>query len=143
MMGMLVTGTNKDILKISTEDFTLYISGSSENKKFKATNNNKNINAHLGIITNYNYTTETINSFNELETNNTDTMYPSFFEDGIYNIYLENNTNEKIEIYHEHKEIRENIITRGKNIFGSFKFNSDVGYSTFKIIKNSNDLIIY
>ena len=141
MMGMLVTGTNKDILKISTEDFTLYISGSSENKKFKATNNNKNINAHLGIITNYDYITETINSFNELETNNTDTMYPSFFEDGIYNIYLENNTNEKIEIYHEHKEIRENIITRGKNIFGSFKFNSDVGYSTFKIIKNSNEVL--
>ena len=141
MMGMLVTGTNKDILKISTDDFTLYISGSSENKKFKATNNNKNINAHLGIITNYNYTTETINSFNELETNNTDTMYPSFFEDGIYNIYLENNTNEKIEIYHEHKEIRENIITRGKNIFGSFKFNSDVGYSTFKIIKNNSEVL--
>ena len=141
MMGMLVTGTNKDILKISTEDFILYISGSSENKKFKATNNNKNINAHLGIITNYDYITETINSFNELETNNTDTMYPSFFEDGIYNIYLENNTNEKIEIYHEHKEIRENIITRGKNIFGSFKFNSDVGYSTFKIIKNNIEVL--
>ena len=47
MMGMLVTGTNKDILKISTNDFTLYISGSSENKKFKSTNNNKNINAKL------------------------------------------------------------------------------------------------
>ena len=47
MMGMLVTGTNKDILKISTDDFTLYISGSSENKKFKATNNNKNINRNF------------------------------------------------------------------------------------------------
>ena len=89
MMGMLVTGINKDILKLSTDDFTLYISGSSENKKFKATNNNKNINAHLGIITNYDYITETINNFNELEINNTNTMYPSFFEDGIYNIYLE------------------------------------------------------
>lgn len=141
MMGMLVTGINKDILKLSTDDFTLYISGSSENKKFKATNNNKNINAHLGIITNYDYITETINNFNELKINNTNTMYPSFFEDGIYNIYLENNTNDKIDIYHEHKEIRENIITRGKNIFGSFKFNSDVGYSTFKIIKNSSEVL--
>lgn len=141
MMGMLVTGTNKDILKISTDDFTLYISGSSENKKFKATNNNKNINAHLGIITNYDYTKETINSFGELEINNTDNMYPSFFEDGIYNIYLENNNNDKLEIYHDHKEIRENIITRGKNLFGSFKFNGDVGYSTFKIIKNSNEVL--
>ena len=36
MMGMLVTGTSSDILKLSTDDFTLYISGSSENKKFKA-----------------------------------------------------------------------------------------------------------
>lgn len=60
MMDMLVTGINKDILKISTYYFTLYISGSSENKKFKATNNNKNINAHLSIITNYDYTKETI-----------------------------------------------------------------------------------
>ena len=141
MMGMLVTGTNKDILKISTNDFTLYISGSSENKKFKATNNNKNINAHLGIITNYDYTTETINSFKELEINNTNTMYPSFFEDGIYNLYLENNTNDKFEIYHDHKEIRDNIITRGKNLFGSFKFNGDVGYSRFKIIKNNSEVL--
>ena len=99
MMGMLVTGTSSDILKLSTDDFTLYISGNSENKKFKATNNNKNIMAHLGVDTTYNYTTETINSFKELEINNTNTMYPSFFEDGIYNLYLENNTPNSEKIY--------------------------------------------
>ena len=141
MMGMLVTGTSSDILKLSTDDFTLYISGSSENKKFKATNNNKNIMAHLGVDTTYNYTTETINSFKVLEINNTNTMYPSFFEDGIYNLYLENNTNDKFEIYHDHKEIRDNIITRGRNTFGSFKFNGDIGYSTFKIIKNNSEVL--
>ena len=43
MMGTLVSGVSKDILKISTEDFTLYLSGNSENKKFRATNNNKQI----------------------------------------------------------------------------------------------------
>ena len=143
MMGMLVTGTSSDILKLSTDDFTLYISGSSENKKFKATNNNKNIMAHLGVDTTYNYTTETINSFKELEINNTNTMYPSFFEDGIYNLYLENNTNDKFEIYHDHKEIRDNIITRGRNTFGSFKFNGDIGYSTFRIIKNNGKYKVY
>lgn len=141
MMDMLVTGTSSDILKLSTDDFTLYISGNSENKKFKATNNNKNIAAHLGVNTNYKYSTETINSFKELEINNSDTMYPSFFEDGIYNLYLENNTNDRFEIYHEHKEIRENIITRGRNTFGSFKFNGDIGYSTFKIIKNNSEVL--
>ncbi len=68
-------------------------------------------------------------------------MHPSFFEDGIYNIYLENNTNDKFEIHHDNKEIRENIITRGRNIFGSFKFNGDIGYSTFKIIKNNEEYL--
>ena len=50
MMGMLVTGTSSDILKLSTDDFTLYISGSSENKKFKATNNNKNIMVYIFLF---------------------------------------------------------------------------------------------
>ncbi|WP_154665250.1 hypothetical protein [Romboutsia timonensis] len=32
---------------MSTDDIRLYISGNSENKKLKSTNNNKNIMAHL------------------------------------------------------------------------------------------------
>ena len=43
-----LSGTSSDILKLSTDDFTLYISGSSENKKFKATNNNKKYNGTFG-----------------------------------------------------------------------------------------------
>ena len=41
----------------------------------------------------------------------------------------------------DYKEIRENLITRGKNTFGSFKFNGDIGYSTFKIIKNNSEVL--
>ena len=144
MMATLVTGTNKDILKICTEEFSIYISGNSENKKFRATNNNKNISSYLGIISNYEDTkTYTINSFSELELNDDSSMLPSFFEDGIYDIYLENETKDMFEIYHEDKEIRENLVCRGKNIYGSFRFNGDIGHSTFKVFKNKSEVLSF
>lgn len=143
-MDMLVTGISDDILNIYTNEFSIYISGNSENRKFRATNNNRNIKAHIDVISEDNsLKIYTINSFKQLEENNTNTMYPSFFEDGSYDIYLESNTNDKFEIYHDHKEIRENLKCRGKNIFGSFKFNGDIGYSTFKILKNNKEILSF
>lgn len=144
MMDMQVTGIKNDILQIVTSDFTLFIDGNSKNKKYNATNNNKNISGKIEVITNLkDLKIYTINSYNELEENNSNYMIPSFFEDGIYNLYLENNTNEKFEIYHSNKEIRENISYRGKNAFGSFKFNGDVGYSTFTIRKDDDDILFF
>ena len=142
MMDMLVTGINNDILKICTDEFTLYISGNSENKKFKAINNNNNIEAKLDIKSIYeNFKVYSVNSFKELELNNSSSMYPSFFEDGSYDIYLENETNEIFEIYHYDKEIRENLRYRKNNITGSFKFNGDIGDSTFKVLKNNKEVL--
>lgn len=144
MMDMQVTGIKNDILQISTSDFTVFIDGNSQNKKYNATNNNKNISGKIEVETNLNdLKVYTINSYNELEENESNYMVPSFFEDGIYNLYLENNTNEKLEIYHTSKEIRENISYRGKNAFGSFKFNGDIGYSTFTIRKNNEDVLSF
>ena len=123
MMGTLVSGVSKDILKISTEEFTLYLSGNSENKKFRATNNNKQISAALNISSNYNeLKTYTINSSGQLELNEDNNMYPSFFEDGTYNIYLENDTDSNFEIYHEDKEIRENLVCRRRDVMDSLDF---------------------
>ncbi len=142
MMDTLVTGISSDILKIVTEDFTLYFSGNGENRKFKASNNNKNIEASLIITSTYKSTDVfNINSFKELEINNSNTMCPSFFEDGTYNVYLENDTKDKFEIYHQNKEIRDNIISRRRDVYGSFKFNGDIGYSTFIILKNGVEVL--
>lgn len=113
MMDMQVTGIKKDKLNIYTADFSLYISGNTQNKKYNVTNNNKNISGHINVETNLlDLKIETINSFGELEVNNTQFMVPSFFEDGIYDLYLESNTNDKYEIYHCSKEIRENMSYR-------------------------------
>ncbi|WP_343337931.1 hypothetical protein TPELB_33170 [Terrisporobacter petrolearius] len=144
MMDMQVTGIKNDILQINTSDFTVFIDGNSQNKKYNATNNNKNISGQITVSTDLdNLKVYTINSYNELEENQSNSMMPSFFEDNIYNLYLENNTNEKFEIYHHSKEIRENISYRGKNAFGSFKFNGDIGYSTFNIRKNNKDVLSF
>ena len=144
MMDTVVTGTNKDILKISTNDFTLYLSGNSENKKFRATNNHKDITSYINVESQY-YDVETysLNSFKELELNNTNSMYPSFFEDGSYNIYLENNSNSHFEIYHTDKEIRDNIVSRRRDVYGSFKFNGDIGYSTFNVLKDGETVLTF
>ena len=144
MMDMQVTGTKKDILNIFTVDFSLYISGNTQNKKYNATNNNKNISGYINVETNLlNLKVETINSFGELELNNTQFMIPSFFEDGIYDLYLESNTDDKYEIYHCSKEIRENMSYRGRSIYGAFKFNGDIGYSTFYIRRNNQDILSF
>ena len=143
-MAMLVTGTNKDILKICTDEFSIYISGNSENKKFRATNNNKNISGYMNVISSYEDTkTYTINNNLELELNDNDNMLPSFFEDGIYDIYFENETKDVFEIYHIDKEINDNLVSRGRNIYGSFRFNGDIGYSTFKILKNKSEVLSF
>ena len=68
MMDMQATGIKKDILQISTSDFTMFIDGNSQNKKYNTTNNNKNISAKIEVKTNLEgLKVYTLNSFNELE----------------------------------------------------------------------------
>ena len=144
MMDMQVTGIKKDILQISTSDFSLYISGNTQNKKYNATNNNKNVSGYIKVDTRLSDLKKyTINSFGELEENDTSFMVPSFFEDGIYDLYLESNTSDKYELYHHSKEIRENMSYRGRSVYGAFKFNGDIGYSTFYIRKNNEDVLTF
>ena len=144
MMDMQVIGIKKDILQISTEEFSLYISGNTQNKKYNVTNNNKNVSGEISVETNLSdLKIKTINSFGQLEENHTSMMVPSFFEDGIYDLYLESNTSDVYEVYHHSKEIRDNISYRGKNAFGAFKFNGDIGYSTFYIRKNNEDVLSF
>lgn len=68
MMDMQATGIKKDILQISTSDFTVFIDGNSQNKKYNATNNNKNISGKIEVRTTLeDLKVLTLNSLNELE----------------------------------------------------------------------------
>ncbi|KXZ39989.1 hypothetical protein SAMN05661008_01952 [Alkalithermobacter thermoalcaliphilus JW-YL-7 = DSM 7308] len=136
-MGMLATGT-KTILQIETEDFCIYVSGKTENEKFKAINSNLNMSSYVSVKSDvYIPSVKTIDDDDYLVENNTNSMRPSFFEDGTYNIYLENKSDKIFDIYHNDKEIRQSMVLYGKNIIGNIKFNGDIGYCEFKI-KNKN-----
>lgn len=40
-------------------------------------------------------------------------------------------------------QIIKNIVSRMRDVYGSFKFNGDIGYSTFKVLKNSAEVLFF
>ena len=144
MMALQRTGSSKTLLYIETTDFKLYITGNLNNKKFQCINANLNLEAHLYVDSNiYDPQIKTSNDEGQLFENNSSAMRPSFFEDGIYQIFMENYTEESLEIYHTDKEIREGVTSIGNNLIGSFSFNGDIGHSTFKIKKNNKEVLTF
>lgn len=141
MMALRPTGS-KTLLYIETEDFKLYITGSLNNKKFQYINANLNLSAYL-YVDSYIYDTQvkTSDDNGDLFENKGTDMRPFFFEDGMYQIFLENCTDETIEIYNSDKEIRESIMSIGNNLIGSFSFNGDIGHSSFRIRKNKKEVL--
>ncbi|AGY77763.1 DUF2357 domain-containing protein [Clostridium autoethanogenum] len=143
MMVLRPTGF-KTLLYIETADFKLYITGSLNNKKFKYINANLNLGAYLYVDSDeYDVHIKTSNDNGDLFANKGLEMRPSFFEDGVYQIFLENYTNQIIEIYHSDKQIRESITVIGNNLIGSFSFNGDIGHSCFKIKKNNREVLTF
>ncbi|MCB2313470.1 restriction endonuclease-like protein [Clostridium tagluense] len=141
MMGFQHSGSSTTLLYIETEDFKLYIIGKAENKKFNAINANINIEAHLCVDTCCERIIKTINESGELDINESNSMKPSFFEDGNYQLIVEKFNNDSINIYHSDKEIRESIIAIGNNYYGSFSFNGDIGHSKFSIRKSNKEIL--
>ena len=140
-MGFQHSGSSATLLYIETQDFKLYITGKPENKKFNVINANINISAYLSVDAYCEKVVKTINDSGQLDINEKDSMRPTFFEDGNYQLIVEKINNDDINIYHSDKEIRDSIISIGNNYYGSFSFNGDIGYSTFKIRKNNRELL--
>lgn len=138
-MVSLLSGDNVNIISIKTDDFTLNFMGSISNKKAEAIKANLNIPAFIKVISDEylpsQIETKTLCTNGELERNSGYNMFPCFFEDGIYQIWLEKNTESNIEIYHISSDIRKKITTIGKNLIGAFSFSGEIGYSTFKVKK--------
>ncbi|MCT8977900.1 restriction endonuclease-like protein [Clostridium sp. CX1] len=144
MMALQRTGSSKTLLYIETTDFKLYITGNLYNKKFQYINANFNLEAHLFVDSDiYDPQIKTSNDEGELFENSGAAMRPSFFEDGIYQIFIENYTEETLELDHIDKEITEGITYIGNNLIGSFGFNGDIGHSTFKVKKNNKEVLTF
>ncbi|MGH4121256.1 DUF2357 domain-containing protein [Clostridium sp.] len=136
-MVSLLSGDNVNIISIKTDDFTLNFMGSISNKKAEAIKANLNIPAFIKVISEeyLKVETKTLCTNGELAVNSGYSMFLCFFEDGIYQIWLEKNTESSIEIYHISSDIRKKITSIGNNLIGAFSFGGEIGYSTFKIKK--------
>ncbi|SKB47145.1 hypothetical protein SAMN02745120_1654 [Acetoanaerobium noterae] len=134
-------GSNETLLLIENSMFKLYFVGKTRNRKFDIINTNNNIKGYLFIEYPYAQIVKTINVLGELEENSFNSMRPSFFEDSNYQIILEPKTNDSFRIYHIDKEIRESFIEVGNNLYGNIVFNGEIGYTTFKVLSNDNELM--
>lgn len=141
MMVFQPSGTNTTLLCIEAVDYKLYITGKLDNKKFRTINANLNMEAHLYVDSTSEVLVKTTDDFGELHENNSNCMRPCFFEEDVYQIILENTGNDKLYLYHNDKTIQDSIIAIGRNYYGSFSFNGDIGYSTF-LLKKENEIIL-
>ncbi|QQY80194.1 hypothetical protein EDD65_1032 [Keratinibaculum paraultunense] len=141
-MDLLPTGY-KNLLIIESDKFDLYISGKIHNLKSDILNLNQNQEAGLFVRAqeDINVIVKTSDRFGNLGINYGYKMMPSFFDNQIYQLYLNKKGNRDIEIYHLDDEIRNSLQTYGDVIVGNFNFINEVGYTTFKIRENSAVLL--
>ena len=91
-MALLRTGNRSKLLEIQSDSYSLVFTGEVVSEKSKALKANVNVPATI-IVNNYldeNTTLKTITDFGELVENSGNTMMPCFFEDGQYQLVLQN-----------------------------------------------------
>lgn len=127
---------NNKILEIYCDEFEITITGNPNNKKSIDLDYN-NIMAQLIISGRYEevVTVNTLDSYGE--------MLPSFYENGEYQIVLVNKTNSEYKISHMDSDLSYNMQAFGNINVGFIKFDSDIGYSTFNIIKDEIEILSF
>lgn len=142
-MDLLPTGSKGDLIFIETELFKLHIKGKRENKKSDAINANMNVPGHIRV--DYDdfgkIIVKTLTSNGELVNNESYEMMPCFYEEGLYEILLINKSNDLLGIYHDSYEINNSFNTVENVTFGSFSFEGEIGYSTFRLVSGSNIIL--
>ena len=101
-MDLYHTGFSGKLLEIGSDEFGVTLTGYVTDKKAEALNNNLNVPAHLIINGEYKdkVAIKTCMQTGELVNNDGVTMMPCFFENGKYQLILENKDNSVYEIFH-------------------------------------------
>ncbi|NYE58431.1 hypothetical protein [Carboxydothermus ferrireducens] len=133
----------KTIMSITTDEFELVISGKIENQKVVRLKINFNQEAYFDVqyFGKGSCIVKTVDCFGNLAINNGNVMMPAFFEENLYQMYLEKKEDIDIEIYHISDEIKNSFCQYGKVIVGSFNFSGEVGHTVFKV-KNKDKILL-
>ena len=102
-MALLHSGYKNTLIKLDCEEeFEITIQGEAINAKSVKLNNNMNAEGHIFIDGEYSdkIKLKTITSFGELALNSSNLMVPTFFEDGKYQIAIENKAYNELTIVH-------------------------------------------
>ncbi|MFT8341802.1 MAG: restriction endonuclease-like protein [Clostridium beijerinckii] len=135
-MDLLHSGYKSTLIKLDCEEeFEITIQGDAINKKALDLKKNINVEGHIFIDGEYAEKTKvkTITSFGELVENNSNIMMPAFFENGKYQIAIENKKENEITIIHMDTNLENDLLKVGNVKVGIIEFSSDIGYSTFDI----------
>ncbi|MCK8817594.1 restriction endonuclease-like protein [Natroniella sulfidigena] len=147
-MDLHHTGSKeKRLILIETDLFTVSVSGKVKGYT-KEIIDNFNTPAHFNVEVVKNCSIgriKTIQSNGELGTNNSQLMYPAFFDTGNYQIFIENKDKDenKIDLYHVDERIENEVNDFGGHLVGSFKFRGEVGYSDFSILVNGHQVLTF
>ena len=144
-MALLPSGYKNVLVKLECEEFEITIQGEAINAKSVKLNNNMNAEGHIFIDGEYSdkIKLKTITSFGELALNSSNLMVPTFFEDGKYQIAIENKAYNELTIVHMDTNIEENLLKIANVKVGIIEFTSDIGYSTFDIISKGKRILSF
>lgn len=144
-MDLYHTGLRGKLLEISSDEFRVTLTGYVTDKKAEALNNNLNIPARLMVNGEYKnkVVIKTCTQTGELVNNDGVTMMPCFFENGKYQLILENKDNSLYEIFHMDNKINDYFEKVGNCLIGIIDFSSDIGYSTFSLCKNGKNILFF
>lgn len=139
------TGFRGKLLELGCDEFSITFTGEFANKKAEALNNNLNIPATIMVDGKYKeyINVKTCTQSGELAINSGNTMMPCFFENGKYQLVIENKSNDSYEIFHMDNKINDYFEAIGNCLIGIVDFSSDIGYSTFMLRKNGENILTF
>lgn len=149
----MVSGVDqKVLLSIETEDVSLFLKGVPYDLRYLSFKQYQNYLKFeqewmkldidgIGIQTCMVFDAST----NELRPYDQGPFPPIFFENGVYQLVILPKTDEPLDFYHEHPGLRNAVSAVGEKdrslLMGQLDFKNEVGFSTFSIRKNGEEIL--
>lgn len=144
-MALLHSGPSEKLLEIDCCEFSLTFSGESINKKSRDLNININTTATLTVALEYEdkVTVKSIVDNGEMvEVSKAQTQVkPCFYENGTYQIILENKDGGNYEVIHMGINLSDKFQKISNCYIGIVDFSSDIGLSNFIITKDGKNIL--
>nr|WP_228378982.1 DUF2357 domain-containing protein [Thermoanaerobacter thermohydrosulfuricus] len=142
-MDLRHTGSDVDLLYISTPKFDFSIKGNPYHPNVGALNINENVRAKI-YISCTEYTAKIYSPIEDKLVSYTGDSYPLFYEQQNYEIVIEKKTDDEVSFWHENINIRNKVRFVGASkrvLSGIINFKNDIGYSELIMLVNNREYL--